>query len=138
VAVAVSTFARGARVRAVSQRWAYVAGFAGGITSTLFGAGGPPYAIYLSRRGLTNAQYRATLGRCTTISISLRVAAFLVTGLLLVPEVWLTALFALPASLAGIALASRIFRHFSRDLLMRVIGLMLAATGISLVVRALG
>jgi len=138
VTVAVSTFARGAALQAVSQRWSYVAGFAGGITSTLFGAGGPPYAIYLSRRGLTNAQYRATLGRCTTISISLRVTAFLLTGLLLVPEVWLTALFALPASLAGIAVAARIFRRFSRDLLMRVIGLMLAATGVSLVVRALG
>ena len=30
-------------------------GFAGGITSTMFGAGGPPYAIYLSQRGLTRS-----------------------------------------------------------------------------------
>ena len=137
VAVAVSTFARGAAVRTVAQGWSYAAGFAGGITSTLFGAGGPPYAIYLSRRGLTNAQYRATLGRCTTISISLRVIAFLATGLLLAPQVWLTALFALPASLLGLAVAARIFRRFSRDVLVRSIGLMLAATGVSLILRAL-
>ena len=38
--------------RMLSTGWAYVAGFIGGITSTLFGAGGPPYAMYLSQRGL--------------------------------------------------------------------------------------
>ncbi len=36
--------------RLVSQRWAPVSGLVGGLTSTLFGAGGPPYAIYLSHR----------------------------------------------------------------------------------------
>ena len=46
--------------------------FAGGITSTVFGAGGPPYAIYLSQRGLTKEQFRATLGFATLTSISLR------------------------------------------------------------------
>jgi hypothetical protein len=136
-AVALSTLARGGAVRAVGRGGAWAAGLAGGITSTLFGAGGPPYAIYLSRRGLSNAQYRATLGRCTTISISLRVATFLAIGLLLDASVWLTALAALPAALAGMWLAARVFRALSRDLLMRAIGLMLAASGISLVWRAL-
>jgi hypothetical protein len=135
-AVALSTLARGGAVRQVGRGWAWVAGLAGGITSTLFGAGGPPYAIYLSRRGLSNAQYRATLGRCTTISISLRVATFLVIGLLLDADVWLTALAALPAALAGMMLAARVFRAMSRDLLMRAVGLMLAASGVSLVWRA--
>jgi uncharacterized membrane protein YfcA len=121
----------------VARGWVWVAGLAGGITSTLFGAGGPPYAIYLSRRGLSNQQYRATLGRCTTISISLRVVAFLATGLLLDMSVWLTALAALPAALLGMFVATRIFRALSRELLMRAVGLMLAATGVSLVLRAI-
>ena len=47
--------------RIVSSRWAYLAGFAGGITSTLFGAGGPPYAIYLTHRGLTKEQFTGLL-----------------------------------------------------------------------------
>ena len=34
------------RARIVSPAWGWVAGLAGGITSTVFGAGGPPYAIY--------------------------------------------------------------------------------------------
>ena len=48
--------------RVISSRWVWLAGFVGGITSTLFGAGGPPYVIYLSQRGLTKEQFRATLG----------------------------------------------------------------------------
>ena len=136
-AVALSTLAQGGALRQVARGWAWVAGIAGGITSTLFGAGGPPYAIYLSRRGLSNAQYRATLGRCTTLSISLRVVAFLLTGLLLDLSVWLTALAALPAALLGMYVTARIFRALSRQLLMRAVGLMLAATGVSLIVRAL-
>jgi uncharacterized membrane protein YfcA len=95
------------------------------------------HAIYLSRRGLSNAQYRATLGRCTTLSISLRVVAFLLTGLLLDLSVWLTALAALPAALLGMYVAARIFRALSWQLLMRAVGLMLVATGMSLIVRAL-
>lgn len=137
VAIAATTLARSSRLAVVGRGWAWIAGFAGGVTSTLFGAGGPPYAIYLSRRGLTKEQFRATLGRCTTISISLRVVAFLATGLLLDPSVWLAAAFTLPASWAGISIASRIFRALSTDMLMRAVGFMLAVSGASLVVRAL-
>ena len=56
--------------RIISQRWATLAGFSGGITSTLFGAGGPPYAIYLSHRPLTKEQYRATVTMTAIFSIS--------------------------------------------------------------------
>src|SRR5262252_8399128 len=66
----------------VSRNWAFFAGFSGGLSGTLFGAGGPPYAIYLSHRPLSKEQFRATMGLCTMTSISLRVIAFLITGLL--------------------------------------------------------
>jgi uncharacterized membrane protein YfcA len=49
-------------LRKIAPGWAWLAGFAGGITSTVFGAGGPPYVMYLSRRGLSAPQLRATLG----------------------------------------------------------------------------
>lgn len=136
IAMGISNFIRGAALRVVSQGWAYVAGFAGGITSTLFGAGGPPYAIYLSRRGLSKEQYRATLGRCAMTSIGMRVIAFLITGLLLDWKVWITVLFVFPASWLGITVATRLFKRMSRDVLMRVVALMLLVTGISLAVRA--
>ncbi len=123
--------------RVLSARWAYVAGFAGGVTSTIFGAGGPPYAMYLSQRGLSKEQYRATLGLATLTSISIRTVAFLLTGILLDPKVWLYAVFVVPAGLAGIWAASHLFRRISRETLMRVVVLMLLASGASLILRSL-
>ena len=121
----------------VGTGWAWVAGFAGGITSTVFGAGGPPYAMYLSQRGLTKEQYRATLGLSTLTSISLRAAAFLLTGILLDWRVWLYALAVVPAGLLGLWAASHIFRRISREGLMRVVALVLLVSGGTLIARAL-
>jgi hypothetical protein len=124
--------------RTVSPAWAYPAGFAGGLTSTLFGAGGPPYAMYLTHRGLSKEQYRATMGLATLASISLRFCAFLITGLLLEPKVWLYAAAVIPAGVAGLWAAGHLFRRISRNTLLRAIALMLLASGISLVIRATG
>jgi uncharacterized membrane protein YfcA len=124
--------------RVVSARWAWIAGLTGGVTSTIFGAGGPPYAMYLSQRGLTKEQFRATLGLATLTSISIRTLAFLVTGILLDPKVWLYAVFVVPAGLAGIWAASHLFRRMSRELLMRAVALMLLVSGASLILRSLG
>lgn len=123
--------------RILGTRWAYAAGFAGGVTSTLFGAGGPPYAMYLSHRGLTKEQFRATLGLATLASISLRTIAFLVTGLLLDARVWLYAAAVVPAGLLGLWAAGHLFRRISREALMRAVALMLLASGASLTLRAL-
>jgi uncharacterized membrane protein YfcA len=122
----------------IAAAWAWVAGLAGGITSTMFGAGGPPYAIYLSQRGLSKEQFRATMGFATLTSISLRVLAFLLTGLLLEPKVWLAAVAVIPASLLGIFVAQRMFLKISRVQLLRAVALVLLATGSSLIVRAAG
>ncbi|MFO1362704.1 MAG: sulfite exporter TauE/SafE family protein [Burkholderiales bacterium] len=138
LAYALYSLARRASHGVVSRRWAYVAGMAGGITGTLFGAGGPPYAIYLAHRALTKEQFRATLTMTSIFSISLRVIAFLVTGLLSDPRVWIAAACAIPATLAGIAVASRIFHRVSREAVMRVVALTLLAAGVTLVVRAAG
>ena len=123
--------------RIISARWGWLAGLAGGITSSLFGAGGPPYAIYLSQRGLTKEQFRATMGFATMASISLRVAAFAITGLLVDRAVWLTALVVVPAGLLGLWVARRVYRRISRELLLRAVAVVLLASGGSLVVRAL-
>ncbi len=123
--------------RVLPAGWAYVAGFTGGVTSTLFGAGGPAYAMYLSHRGLSKEQYRATLGLATLTSISIRTVAFFAIGFLLDPKVWIYAAFVVPAGLAGIWAASHLFRRISRETLMRAVAFMLLASGASLIVRAL-
>jgi len=134
---ALYSLARHGPPRVIHAGWAWLAGLCGGITSALFGAGGPPYAIYLSQRGLTKEQFRATMGFATMSSISLRVAAFAITGLLLERAVWLTALAAVPAALMGLFVAKRLYRRISREVLMRAVSLILLASGGSLVVRAL-
>ena len=121
----------------VNSAWAWLAGFAGGVTSSLFGAGGPPYVIYLSQRGLGKEQFRATLGLTIMSSISLRVVAFLLTGLLLDPRVWLAAAAVVPSALAAIYLARKIVLRISRELLMRAVALLLFASGGALAWRAI-
>lgn len=139
LAFAIYSLARHPEARAaLAPRWGYLAGFAGGITSTLFGAGGPPYAMYLSHRGLTKEQYRATLGLATLTSISLRAVAFLATGILLDLRVWACAVVLVPAGLLGLWTAGHLFRRISRNALMRAVSLMLLASGASLIVRASG
>ena len=93
--------------------------------------------IYLSQRGLSKEAFRATLGLVTMTSISLRVVAFLLTGLLLDSQVWLAAALAVPAALAGITVGRRIFLRVSREQLARAIAVLLLASGSSLVFRAL-
>ena len=137
IAYALYALVQHASQRVIAQRWVWLAGFAGGVTSALFGAGGPPYVIYLSQRGLTKEEFRATLGLVTMTSISLRVIAFFLTGLLLNPDVWLAALVVLPAALAGIWLGKKIFLRMPRELLLRVVAVLLLASGGSLVFRAL-
>ncbi len=123
--------------RVISQGWSWLAGFVGGATSALFGAGGPPYVIYLSQRGLSKEAFRATLGLVTMTSISLRVIAFLLTGLLLDAQVWFAAALVLPAALAGVAVGKRIFLRTSKEQLARAIAVLLLVSGGSLVWRAL-
>ena len=78
------------------------------------------------------------MGFATLTSISLRATAFLLTGLLLDPDVWWAALAVMPAALFGISVARRLFLKISRETLLRAVSLMLLASGGSLVWRALG
>ena len=122
--------------RVVSHNWAWLAGLGGGITSTVFGAGGPPYVIYLSHRGLSKEAFRATMGFTTLTSISLRVLAFVITGILLDLRVWTTAVLAIPAALTGVYVARKIYFAVSREVLMKAVACVLLVSGSSLVIRA--
>src|SRR5262249_14572534 len=81
----------------VSRNWAFFAGFCGGLSGTLFGAGGPPYAIYLSHRPLSKEQFRATMTLTTIFSIGLRLPAFTVNGLMMQAGVCIAAAAVIPA-----------------------------------------
>ena len=123
---------------AVSRHWAYLAGISGGICGTLFGAGGPPYVIYLSHRSLSKDQFRATLTLNMVFGVGLRVTAFAITGLLLKQEVLVAAALSVLAAMVGLSLASWAFKRVTRELLLRAVAVLLLVNGISLIVRAAG
>ena len=137
ISYALYSLVRHGPARVIHPAWAWVAGLCGGITSAVFGAGGPPYAMYLSQRGLSKEQFRATMGFAIMTSISVRVVAFLISGLLLDRTVWLTALVAVPSALAGLWIARHLYLRISREALMRAVALILLASGGSLLLRAL-
>jgi uncharacterized membrane protein YfcA len=122
----------------VSRHWAYLAGIVGGTTGTVFGAGGPPYVIYLSHRPLSKEQFRATLTLTMVFSLAMRIVAFALTGLMFKVEVGVTAVFAVLAAMVGLTLASWAFKRVTRELLLRLVAVLLLANGISLIVRATG
>ncbi|MBL8377865.1 MAG: sulfite exporter TauE/SafE family protein [Burkholderiales bacterium] len=120
----------------IGHGWAWLAGVTGGITSALFGAGGPPYAIYLSMRPHSAVRMRATLAATSVFSIGARIVAFAAAGMLADAGVWLTALAVVPASLIAMALARRLADRLSRDAVLRVVRVLLCVAGVSLIVRA--
>jgi hypothetical protein len=74
----------------------------------------------------------------TIFSLGLRLIAFAATGLLMQDGVWITAAAAIPAGLVAIYFASRVFRAISREMVIRAVGILLLASGASLIARGLG
>jgi len=120
----------------LSRRWGYLAGLAGGFTGGLFGIGGPVYATYLSRRTNDFAQMRATISAIFTVSTGFRIGAFLISGLLLQPEVWWGAVIIWPIMFIGLNIGHRLHGKLNRKHLSILISLLLIASGLSLVMRA--
>jgi uncharacterized membrane protein YfcA len=62
---------------------------------------------------------------------------FFITGMLLVPAVWMAALFAVPGALIGLFVARRIYTRVSRELVLRAVAAILLLSGGSLILRAI-
>ncbi len=122
------------RIRA---QWAYLAGFSGGITSAVFGAGGPPYAVYLSLRPYGKRELRATLAATSMVSVGARIVAFAAGGLLSSRAVWFTALPLMPVILGSLWVANRAHGALSSRLVLQMIRGLLVLAGVLLIGRAL-
>ncbi|CAB3664236.1 sulfite exporter TauE/SafE family protein [Achromobacter kerstersii] len=124
------------RARTTGPRWAWWYGFAGGTLSAMFGAGAWLYAVYLTRRLEDPAAIRATQSFLIAVGALIRVVLFATTGKYSNPQViWLTALL-LPAMALGVFLGNRIAHKLNRTRFLRVLYLVLLATGTSLLMRA--
>jgi len=122
--------------RPVSRRWALPAGLVGGTVSGLFGTGGPPYVIYLSHRIRDKSVLRATFSGLFLIEGGLRVAVFLLAGLLWQPLLLWTVPAALPLLAIGLYAGHRVHLGLTQERMVRIIGLLLLVSGTSLLWKA--
>ncbi len=121
----------------ISRLWAIPAGLTGGTVGALFGTGGPPYIIYLSHRLRDKAEFRSTFSGLFMIEGSLRIVAFLATGLLLQENMATALLLALPVMALGLYLGHHIHLGISQRHMMKLIGLLLVGSGLSLLWKSL-
>lgn len=121
----------------ISRLWAIPAGLTGGTVGALFGTGGPPYIIYLTHRLREKAEFRSTFSALFMIEGGLRIAAFLVTGLLLQDNMLTALLLALPVMGLGLYLGHHVHVGISPRQMVRAIGLLLLGSGASLIVKAM-
>ena len=119
---------RGSRVAAIG------CGIMGGLVGTLFGTGGPFYAIYFNLRGLDKNAFRATFATNFLIDGGVRLIAYALAGLL----GWATLVSVaagLPLVAAGLYVGGRIHLGLSQRTFVRVVSLILVAAGTTLLVR---
>ena len=121
---------------ATSKHWAYPAALAGGAVSGLFGTGGPPYVIYLSHRIEGKRALRATLSALFFVEGLVRIATFLLAGLLLGTAVWMHALFAAPLIVAALYLGGHVHARLSDRQMLQGVSLLLLGSGVSLLIKA--
>jgi hypothetical protein len=131
-----SLLTRPGKFTPVSTRWAIPAALTGGAVGGLFGTGGPPYVIYLSHRIEDKTTLRATLSGLFFLEGLIRIATFLVVGLLHGSAVWLNSLMAAPIVLAALYAGSHIHSRLTNAQMTRLIGVLLLGSGGSLMLKA--
>ena len=118
-------------------RWsAAPIGLAGGLASSAFGVGGPLYVFFLTARGATSDQIRATMPVVFIFTSIARITLFAAAGLFTL-DVLVAAALLLPVMMLGLYLGNRLHVDLPREQITRFIGMLLVLSGCSLVLRAL-
>lgn len=116
--------------------WVAPVGLVGGTISSMLGVSGPIYVMYLTGRGATPDQIRATMPVLFIFTVLARVVLFTIAGLF-TTDVLLAALALAPVMFAGLYLGNRLHLNIPRDKAARLIGALLFLNGVSLMLRAL-
>ena len=119
----------------ISRWWSIPAGIAGGATATIFGAGGPIYATYLSGRLHDKDELRSTISTLISLSAFTRAIIYAISGLLLHVAIFAGGLLLSPFVWIGLAIGRRIHVGLTQDQMRRAVGAILVFTGSSLLVR---
>lgn len=137
MAVGVHSIVNPALHRTISALWSIPAGMIGGAIATVFGAGGPIYATYLSGRLTDKGEIRSTMSALISISAFTRAIVYAVAGLLLHAAILAGALVLAPFVWTGLKLGHRIHVGLTQEQMRRAIGALLVVTGASLLLRVL-
>ena len=121
----------------IARGWGALIGIVGGVSSSLFGIGGPLYAIYVSRRVADAGTMRATMSVLILISGLTRFVMFVASGLLLSMDIFAAWVLLLPCVLGGAHLGMKLHDRLALHHVRRVIYVVLLLSGASLIARAL-
>jgi uncharacterized membrane protein YfcA len=124
--------------RTIAAWWVVPTGIVGGAIATVFGAGGPIYATYLSGRLRDKSEIRATISTLISISAFTRAAIYAASGLVLNAAVGVAVLALAPFVWLGLRTGHRIHTGLTQEQMRRVVGALLVASGLSLLVRVAG
>lgn len=120
----------------VSHWWALPAGFTGGVFGGMFGSGAAmPYVIYLTHRLRDKRRVRATFSGFAFFDYGFRVVTFIATGLLLQWALGTLLAIGIPAMALGLYLGNRVHHRISNEQALRVIGVLLILSGLSLLAK---
>jgi uncharacterized membrane protein YfcA len=107
----------------------------GGATGTMFGMGGPPVAIYITRRIVDKAKLLATVSVGVGFNLAIRLVVFLAAGLLFEPELVPGLLMFGPAAVLGIVIGNRLHSTIPTAGLLKIVYGLRVFSGLSLVAR---
>lgn len=119
----------------LSRGWGAPIGLAAGVLGALFGTGGVLTALYIGARLDDKGELRATAAAAVLLNTSIRLVLFGATGLLTQDGLLSSALLLLPSVLVGLFLGSRLHAAVPAGLVVRVVYVVVAVAGASLLVR---
>jgi uncharacterized membrane protein YfcA len=104
-------------------------GVVGGSVATVFGAGGPIYATYLSGRLQDKTEIRTTMSALISISAISRAILYAIAGLLLHKSIIEGGLMLAPFVFIGLTIGHRIHVGLTQEQMRRVVGAIVVVTG---------
>jgi uncharacterized membrane protein YfcA len=121
----------------LSRLWSAPIGLAAGVLGALFGTGGVLTALYVGARLDDKNELRATAAGAVLINTSTRVVLFGASGLLTQDGMLTSVLFLLPSLVFGLFVGNRLHAAVQTAVVFRVVYMVLAVAGVSLLVRVL-
>jgi len=129
IAIGVNSILNPRVSRRISPWWCIPVGVVGGAVATVFGAGGPIYATYLSVRPQAKTEIRSTMSGLISISAVVRAILYAIAGLLLHMAILVVGLALAPFVFIGLKIGHRIHVGLTQEQMRRVVGAIVVVTG---------